>query len=116
MIEIGFRTSKSLLLIILLVLVLSLIGHYVAEAAGATPQIGLPNSGDKATAVRSTDTAPSSTSLLHVGLIIGDPAPIEALLGLTLALYVSSNFRLFPPFPPFLRPPIPPLTTLPANL
>lgn len=106
MAELKLRISKYLLASIVVVLVVSLIGHYAADAATRVPETGGSPASNNATRTGSIDAAPGGASLLHTGLIIGNLAPIEALIGLTLAMYVSSSFRLFPPLPSVWRPPI----------
>lgn len=106
MAELRFRISKYLLASILVLVVVSLIGHYAADAAAGIPEAAPSSASDSETRFRSIDAAPGGASLLHTGLMIANLAPIESLIGLTLAMYVFFSFRLFPPFPSVWRPPI----------
>ncbi|MFV1858814.1 MAG: hypothetical protein ACC647_05615 [Anaerolineales bacterium] len=100
------RVPIRLHVLLVVMLTVSLLGHYMADAAGISPEIRTLGSGGTAVIGRSAEATSGSTSLLHLALSIGHLNPIQVLASLTLILMIGFMFRTFSPFPPLLRPPI----------
>ncbi len=100
------RVPIRLHVLLVVMLTVSLLGHYMADAAGISAEIRTLGSGDTAVIGHSAEATSGSTSLLHLALSIGHLNPIQVLASLTLTLMIGFMFRTFSPFPPLLRPPI----------